>query len=237
MPTFLSVKNNAYSTLQSGITAGATSLTVASGEGARFPTSNFNISIDSEILLCSSRSGDVFTVTRAQEGTSAAAHSAGAAVRLNITAKIITDLTDHISKLSNVRAYRATSNQTITTTTETKVQLNAEDWDIMGEFDPTTNYRFTALRAGYYLATGVVRFPTATVADKIYVAKIWKNGAQIAQTVFHSSSTATVQVGVSTIVYLTANDYIELAAYHTAGVDQYIGFGANETHMCIHQLS
>jgi hypothetical protein len=32
------VKNNAFSTLLSSIASGATSLTVASGEGARFPT-------------------------------------------------------------------------------------------------------------------------------------------------------------------------------------------------------
>lgn len=237
MPTFLNVANNAYSTLQAAISAGATAFTVASGEGARFPSTNFNITIDSEILLCSSRTGDVFTVTRAQEGTAAAGHNAAAAVRLNITAKIITDLTDHISKLSNVRAYRATSNQTITTSTDTKVQLNAGEWDIMSEFDPTTNYRFTALRAGYYMVTGVIRFPTATVADKIYVAKVMKNGVLAAQVVFHSSSTATVQVGVSTIVNLAIGDYIEMNCYHTAGVDQYVAYGAGETHLCIHQLS
>lgn len=82
------LNNGAYSTLASGITAGATSLSVASGEGARFPSSNFYISVyDSrypnwavayragagEIMLCSSRSTDALTVTRAQGGTSAVA--------------------------------------------------------------------------------------------------------------------------------------------------------------------
>jgi hypothetical protein len=79
--------NSAYSTLASGITAGATSLTVAAGHGARFPaTGNFRLRIDSEILICTSRSVDVLTVTRTAEGTAAASHDAGAAVNHVLTA-------------------------------------------------------------------------------------------------------------------------------------------------------
>jgi len=87
--SFLQVKNNASSILASGIDAVATSLTVASGEGARFPATNFHITIEDEILLCTTRTGDVLTVTRAQEGTAAASHAQGKAVRLNITAEVL----------------------------------------------------------------------------------------------------------------------------------------------------
>jgi hypothetical protein len=92
---FLQVKNRAVSTLASGISDTDTSLTVASGDGAKFPQpgNGFHITIDDEILKCTARSGDTLTVTRAQEGTSAAAHNAGAAVSLNVTAKIIDDIT------------------------------------------------------------------------------------------------------------------------------------------------
>ncbi|MHB8085404.1 MAG: hypothetical protein ACYDHZ_06240 [Dehalococcoidia bacterium] len=92
MTIWLNVKNNAESTLASGITAVATSLTVAAGEGVKFPASNFNITIDGEILLCTSRTGDVLTVTRAQEGTAAAVHAAAAAVSLFVTAGIISQI-------------------------------------------------------------------------------------------------------------------------------------------------
>lgn len=88
----LNVKNNAQSYLVSAITSSSATLTVATGDGAKFPSSNFNISIDDEIILCSSRSGDVLTITRAQEGTVAAAHAAGAIVSLNITAAVISEL-------------------------------------------------------------------------------------------------------------------------------------------------
>lgn len=91
--TFLVPKNNANSKLAADITAVATSLTVQSGEGARFPsTYPFNISIDNEILKVTNRSTDTMTVSRAQESTSAASHKAGANVQLNITAKAISDL-------------------------------------------------------------------------------------------------------------------------------------------------
>ena len=87
--SFLNVKNRAESTLASDITDVATSLTLASGEGAKFPTTNFHITIDDEILLCSSRSTDTLTVVREKEGTTGASHSSGAAVELRITAEVI----------------------------------------------------------------------------------------------------------------------------------------------------
>jgi hypothetical protein len=92
MTTWLNVKNNAESALSAAITAAVTSLTLVSGEGSKFPSANFNISIDDEILTCSTRSGDVLTVTRAAEGTTAAIHAAGAIVALNVTAGVIQQL-------------------------------------------------------------------------------------------------------------------------------------------------
>lgn len=98
--TFLVPKNNANSKLAADITAIATSLTVQSGEGARFPsTYPFNISIDNEIIKVTNRSTDTMTVTRAQESTSAASHKAGANVQLNITAKAISDLNTAVNAL------------------------------------------------------------------------------------------------------------------------------------------
>ncbi len=77
--------NNARSTLASGILAGDASLTVASA--ATFPNApNFRLKIDSEIMLVTAVAGNTFTVTRAQESTVAAAHSAGATVSHVLTA-------------------------------------------------------------------------------------------------------------------------------------------------------
>ena len=96
---FLKVKNNARSRLASQISAEATSLTVASGEGARFPTGNFHISIEDEILLCTQRTNDTLTVQRGREGTTPAPHGAGAEVQLRWTAAYVEELQDAVGRL------------------------------------------------------------------------------------------------------------------------------------------
>jgi hypothetical protein len=97
--TLLSLKNRAASTLASGISDEDLSLTVASGEGSNFPDSNFLVTIDDEILLCSSRSSDVLTVTRGQEDTTPAVHSQGADVSLKITAGTIGEIQTQLATL------------------------------------------------------------------------------------------------------------------------------------------
>jgi hypothetical protein len=77
---------NGYTTvLQGAITAGATSLVVASASGA--PSVPFKLSIDAEIVKVTAVAGTTYTVTRAQEGTTAAAHADGATVENLITAE------------------------------------------------------------------------------------------------------------------------------------------------------
>ncbi|KKM19129.1 hypothetical protein LCGC14_1658800, partial [marine sediment metagenome] len=96
---FKVAKNSASSSLASAINNSVGTLTVATGDGANFPATadgDFWVSIDSEIVLCTSRTGDVLTVTRAQQGTSGAAHDAGAAVELRITAEAISEMQDEI---------------------------------------------------------------------------------------------------------------------------------------------
>lgn len=87
--------NNAASTLATGISAGATSLTVQSGAGALFPALGTgeqfyctlaNVSGFLEIVLVTARSSDTFTIVRAQEGTTALAWNAGDKVELRATA-------------------------------------------------------------------------------------------------------------------------------------------------------
>ena len=104
--TFNVVVNLAKSTLAADITNVATSMAVAAGEGAKFPsTYPYNLSLDieasREIVKVTNRSTDTFTIVRAQEGTSAAAHSAGVRVALDVTAKLITDLDTAVNAIEN----------------------------------------------------------------------------------------------------------------------------------------
>ena len=101
----MSVKfsNNGHSTLAASITTSATSLTVASGHGARFPSLSsgeyfYATLIDSsnnlEIVKVTARSSDVLTVTRAQESTTARAYAIGDRIELRVTAAGIADATN-----------------------------------------------------------------------------------------------------------------------------------------------
>lgn len=92
--------NNATTTIASGISSGDTSITLAGGTGALFPTLGAgdyfygtlnNANNDIEIVKVTARSGDVLTVVRAQEGTSAAAWVGGDKFELRPTAAGFTD--------------------------------------------------------------------------------------------------------------------------------------------------
>ena len=110
--------NNATSTLASGITNVATSLTVASGQGSRFPSLGAgdyfyctlaNSSGTVEIVKVTARSTDTFTVTRAQDGTSAAAWNAGDKVELRLVSATLNDLPklDETNTFSQAQTFSA----------------------------------------------------------------------------------------------------------------------------------
>lgn len=93
--------NNAYSKLASPVLTGDTSFTVTSGDGVKFPVLGGGdtchctlVKSDgtNEIVQVTARATDVFTMTRAQESTSALAFNAGDRVEHRITAGDITGL-------------------------------------------------------------------------------------------------------------------------------------------------
>ncbi len=84
--------NDAETTLNGSITNVATSLTVTSATG--FPTDgDFRILIESELILVTAVAGAVFTIVRAREGTTGAAHSDTATVTHIVTEE---GLTEHL---------------------------------------------------------------------------------------------------------------------------------------------
>lgn len=95
---FLAAKNNATSNLAAALGSGAgdTTVTVTTGEGARFPQpltdGPFALVCGTEILKCTARTTDTLTVLRAQEDTTRVAHDVGAAISLNVTAAYITEM-------------------------------------------------------------------------------------------------------------------------------------------------
>jgi len=117
---FLVVKNRAYSKLAAAITIDGTTLTVTAGDGAKFPsTYPFHLTIEDEIVSCTSRTTDSLTVVRAQQGTSAAAHANKTYVALNITAKSITDLNTAVNFIEKYADYGLAFYGVVTTYTDT----------------------------------------------------------------------------------------------------------------------
>jgi len=92
--TFNKLKDDAYSTLASGISASATTFSYATGEGSRFPTPPYKVVIGkSEIVKVTGQSGDsVTSCVRGQDGTTAQAWDAGTLVEIQVIASDITDL-------------------------------------------------------------------------------------------------------------------------------------------------
>lgn len=100
MTTWL-FKNNANSVLLQATAAASISVTVPSGEGARFPAPNAGnderamLTLEDrrtgqlEIVRLVSRATDVMTVLRAQEGTTAQDFAAGAVVSNRLTAGVL----------------------------------------------------------------------------------------------------------------------------------------------------
>ena len=126
-------------------------------------------------------------------------------------------------KQSGARAYRSGNVLNLANQTPTKIQLNAESYDILGEFDNSTNFRFTAIEPGYYQVNAAVRF-YSIIADKFYSLRVYKNGADYTTGDSHSSSTFPLSINISDEVYLAANDYLELYYYLDVGattVDMY----------------
>jgi len=88
--------NNAFAVLNGAISNVATAITLATGQGARFPASEFRVTLIGydgsgnenawEICHCTSRSGDVLTVTRGQEGTTAVSWGNATRIENRITA-------------------------------------------------------------------------------------------------------------------------------------------------------
>jgi hypothetical protein len=105
------IENNAVSRLASSLTTGATSVSVTSGEGAKFPTLSGGdwfpatiIKSDGtfEICRCTARATDVLTITRAQEGTSAKSFSAGDRIELRVTKAAFAEMLQAAKNLSDV---------------------------------------------------------------------------------------------------------------------------------------
>ncbi len=125
-----------------GISASATTMTVASGTGNSLmggititPGDTFQVAIDpdtvnEELCYITAQSSDVFTITRAVAGTSAVVHAAGATVR-------------HVLSSDDLNYFNTTSPASLTTAKGTIV-AGTGDQAVQGVAVGTDGYVLTA---------------------------------------------------------------------------------------------
>lgn len=120
-------KNNAKGTVADNpLAAGATTLNLNSGEGAKFPSSGvFILTIwdpvysdpgddpGMEIVWCTSRTDDALTIVRAKENTSDVSHVVSSRAEMLITAGFFTDSTYGLNTLLFEHIYNEIPSGTI----------------------------------------------------------------------------------------------------------------------------
>jgi len=138
---------------------------------------------------------------------------------------------------SKARAYLSSA-QSIPHAAWTKINFNAESYDVLGEFDTTTNYRFTAQAAGYYAVSAIVSFAANAAGIRSFFIK--KNGTTIVtsgQLIASAGSSVITRLVASDILYLAANDYLEVFAYQDSGSSLNTDYGEYCVAVAIHRLS
>ena len=112
----------------------------------------------------------------------------------------------------------ANANQVISNNSYTKVEIDTEVVDTDSKFD-VSNYRFTPGTVGYYVIGGHARFDSNSTSNDTRIA-IYKNGSSYYQLVKRMENV--FSLSINQIVYLDADDYVELYVYHTRGSDMSI---------------
>lgn len=138
---------------------------------------------------------------------------------------------------SRVHAYMSIEDQDIASGGAFKVvQLDAEVFDGVGEWD-TATYRFTPLRAGYYLIHACVRWDDEPVA--------WTRTLGLFDNLDVARALNTSEVGagedqsdqVTGLLYLTPANWINVRVWHNRGAISEIQGGEAISYVVIHRLS
>ena len=138
---------------------------------------------------------------------------------------------------SKARAYVSATSFTIADNTWTKVALDAETFDGLGEFDTTTS-KFTAQAAGYYLIMGKTQCNGNSIDGQYVGVAIFLNAARYSE-IYQLAAAANKYVPVQflDVIYLAANDYLELYVWQTSGADQAFSGSSVGTNLEVCRLS
>jgi hypothetical protein len=106
------------------------------------------------------------------------------------------------------------ANQSIATTTLTKVQCNTEEFDLTNAYDNATNYRFTPTVPGIYLVSFSAGCGASSTPTRV-LSTVYKNGAEFkrgSDGTFTAAALALKSNGTALVQMNGTTDYIELFA-------------------------
>ena len=215
------VTNNGFGTLSAGINSSATTVTVDSGQGGRFPTLSsgdffFATLVDTsnnlEIIKVTARSADSMTVTRAQDNTSARAFSIGDRIELRPTAALFETIPyDNATTSTGSLALSkgTTAQQPTASATEGHIRYDTDDnvvyfsngtsWIKISAPTPTVTSISGAIIAGS--ATNIVLTGTDFGTANLQVKFTPSGGSTSTVTVTPSSATNSGNVAVPSAIY------------------------------------
>ena len=195
------VTNNAYGTLSAGINNSVTTVTLNSGEGARFPSLSageyfyatlIDTSNNLEVVKGTARSSDSLTVTRAQDNTTARAFSANDRCELRPTAKLFEDLQTEARDLNGTELILdADGDTSITADTDDRIDIKIAGSDVAG-FDASGNFH---LGNGTATNDGAIHINAGASAKNIVLeADRASDGQGLGNIQWHSAGTNVAQL-------------------------------------------
>lgn len=120
------------------------------------------------------------------------------------------------------------TSQSVTTSTMTKIQMNAEAFDTANNFDVAA-YKFTPNVPGYYQVSFQAIFGGSNLTN--VQAFIFKNGSNISTPYVYApsiSSLTNYSMTQSKLIYMNGTtDYLEFYVYVSGGSPAIVGDGSN----------
>ena len=159
---FSKIKNNVATLLNTSMDASQTNLAVIAGAGTLFPPAPFFVSVEFEVMKCTGIVGDNLTVTRGQDGTTAAVHAAGAIVEMRGNAALWTEVQSAVNNIESG------TNQ---------IPFNPPDGSIANAKLAPDVYRPNILQNGgfeYWIATSITSTGEAAILTNKYTADSWQ---------------------------------------------------------------
>lgn len=153
--------NFAQSRMTADITSVGTTLTVQDGD--LFPSSDFHIVVETEIMYVSSRSGNNLTVIRARQGTTATAHNIGAKVTQSVSRDDLKSFQTIVNSINNRPVASILGRRFVGTTTPIESVDNGTTWKsrifghLINEYADTD---FVWLNQGSATLTTTYGYPT-----------------------------------------------------------------------------